>query len=105
MATPQYQLYIAGGGRQLATTAGTAIQLSTTSIPCFGIEVSPVSTNTAPIVVGNSTALYTFASRVGYSLFASTGGHFFYCKDLNAVYIDGVSTEGVSFLYYLNSVP
>ncbi len=103
MTVPLYQLYIAGGGRQLATTAGTAIQVSTTSVPCSGIEISPVSTNTAPIVVGNSTALYTFASRAGYSLFASTGGHFFWCRDLNQVYMDGISTEGISYLYYLIS--
>lgn len=100
MAVP-YQLVLGGGGRQACSTAaGTAIQLTTTATPCMGIEVSAISTNTAPVVIGDSTSVYAAATRVGYTLYASTGGHFFWTDDVSKVYLIGVSTEAVSYIYY-----
>ena len=104
----QYQLSVAGGGRQAATTAGTAIQLSTTSVPCSVVMLQAVSSNTACIVVCNSTAYAsTGASRVGLPIWAGSTNPAVtvYTTDLQNVYIDGVSTDAVTFVYYRQTNP
>jgi hypothetical protein len=100
---PQYSLYLAGNGRQVVSTAGTAVPLSTTSVPCCMVAVVCISTNTEAIVIGTSTAKATTgANRSGITIWpgSTTPLHTFNCTDLANVYIDGLSTEGISFVYY-----
>lgn len=106
MASPS-MLYIAGGGVQSCTTAGTAIQLSTTATPCVMVALQGVSTNTSLIVVANSTAKITAASRVGVPIYwgSTSQAVTVYATDVSQLYIDGISTEKVSYIYYKYGSP
>ena len=93
---------ILGGGAQYVTTAGTAIALSTTSAPCQFIMASAISTNTALVTICNSTAKGTSSARVGVSVYPGSTAQpvTIFVNDLSHVFIDGVSTEGISYIYY-----
>ena len=108
--TAQYQLTIAGGGRQVVSTPGVAVPLTTTgSVLCSMVQINCLSTDTGAVVVCNSTAYAsTGALRVGVPIWAGTTspGVSVYTTDLQNVYIDAtVSTDGVSFTYYRTTTP
>ncbi len=82
-------------GNKNVTAAGTAVPLSSTSIPCQAVDVSAKRTNAGIIYVGGSGV-------------SSSNGRWLYpgdavslnIRDVNATYIDAaVSGEGVTFLY------
>ena len=99
-----YQLYVAGNGRQVVSTQGVAVQLSTTDTPCFEVFIDALSTNTAWLAIGTSTAnSSTGASRSGTPVAASASIKV-PARNLNAIWMDGVSTEGCSYSYTLPSV-
>ena len=101
----QYQLFLAGNGYQVVSTAGTAVQFSTTNTPCNWVQVYANSTNTNVVVIGTSTAnCSTGANRSGYPL-AATENQLFPAANLNSIWFDGVSTQGISFVYYRTSMP
>jgi hypothetical protein len=106
-ATSQYQLVIGGGGMATMVTQSTAVQLTATATPCQMVQLRAISTNTAAIWVGNSTVKCATTARIGVPVFAgSTAKTVEYsCKDLSGVYIDGISTEALSYVYYVISVP
>jgi len=87
---------IENGNMQL--TAGTALALSSTSIPCQGLIVKARAANTATIYVGKSdvTADTTNATG-GYPLEPgeSVGVP---CSNVNTVFIRGTSGDGVAWL-------
>lgn len=101
----QYGLTIAGGGMQTFSTA--AVQLSTTSIPCQMIQISAISTNTAPIIVANSTCAFATTGRIGVACWVGSTSPplTIYAKDVSSVYVKGLSTEACSYVYYAVSVP
>jgi len=103
----QYTLYAAGGGMATISTQSTAVQLSTTSVPCQMVMLQGISTNTSLIVVGPSTVKLSTTARVGIPVYVGSTSQptSVYCRNLNEVYIDGISTEAVSFTYYAISVP
>ena len=107
MATAQYSLRMAGGGMTLVSTGAVAIQLSTTATACQVIQIQAISTNTGAIVVCNSTAAVLATARVGVAVWAGAANPALtiYANDLSKVYIDGISTEGVSYSYYDIGVP
>jgi len=86
-------------GRQTVTTAGTAVQLSTSDTTTTKIYIQAEADNTDVIVVGSSTVVAALATRRGIALFP-TQSILITSDNLDEVYIDSiVSGEGVIFLY------
>jgi len=73
-------------GLQTVTTAGTAVKLSATSIPCQRVFVQASST-AGNICVGASDVDETEATRKGLLLF-STQGDWFNVSDVSLLYVD-----------------
>ncbi len=83
-------------GRQTAT-AGTAVQLSTTSTFCKEVIITAEESNTDIVAVGSSSVDATEATRNGTVLFAGQT-LVLTVRNLVSVYIDTeVSSEGVSW--------
>lgn len=101
MASPS-MLYVAGGGIAVVSTQSTAVPLSTTAIACNMIQIQGVSTNSSILVAANSSARLAVASRVGIPVAAGTTSMSvaIWATDVSQVYIDGISTESVSYIYY-----
>jgi hypothetical protein len=95
-------LYIAGGGVATVALQSTAVQLSTTSAPCTMVVIQGVSTNTSLLVVANSTAKLLATGRVGLPVYWGSTSQpvTVYATDVSQLYIDGISTEKVSYVYY-----
>ena len=88
------------GGRRVVTTAGTAVQLSTTSTICQLVQITALVTNTAVVFVGGSDVLTTVGSENGTPL---NPGDTWEApmQNLTQVYLDArVSGEGVSYLFF-----
>lgn len=83
-----------GSGKKLVTTAGTRVQLaSTTSIK--GLSVKALSTNTGLIYIGDVTV----ASSNGFQLSAGDEQSFD-ISDLASLYVDSaVNGEGVTYFW------
>ena len=83
------------GGSRTVTTAGTRVQLSSTSVPCLDLLIQAAFGTTGRIYVGgpdvsNTAGVYL---TVGQSLSIST-------DNLNKVWLDStVDAEGVTFIY------
>lgn len=76
------------------TTAGTRVQISTTSRPVTGVIIRALSTNTGTIYVGNATV----ASSNGFPLLMGEAISI-PINNLNKVYIDSsVNGEGVRYI-------
>ncbi len=81
-------------GKKTVTTAGTAVELGSTSELVNGVNVKALLANTDKIYVGDSEV----SSSNGFEL--SAGDQVFVaCTDLASIHIDAaVNGEGVSFL-------
>lgn len=84
--------------RRSVTTAGTRVQLSTSSVPCKGVAITAEATNTGVIVVGGSTVVASPSTRRGTPLAAGDT-----CTldidNLNKVYLDAtINGEGVTYI-------
>lgn len=91
--------YTFGVGRQTVTSAGTAVQLSTTSVPCKEVLVQAETDNTNPVTVGDANVVGALATRKGIALSAGSVVTI-ECTNLNQIYIDAVTnTEGVTYFY------
>lgn len=95
-------LYVAGGGMATIATQSTAVQLSTTSVPCNMVVLQGVSSNTSVVVVANSSAKLLATARVGIPVYAGSTSPSIsiWATDVSQLYIDGISTEKVSYVYY-----
>lgn len=85
------------GGNKDVTTAGTRVQLSTTSVPCIDLIIQAKRGNTGRIYVGGAAVANTDTNGIyigaGMSMSLSV-------SNLNQVYLDSsVNAEGVTFLY------
>lgn len=94
----QIQPVVITDGRKVVTTAGTRVQLETTSRLVNFIIITAETNNTGNITVGASTVVAALTTRRGTPLNAgdsvSLGG-----VDLAEVYIDStVSSDGVTYL-------
>ena len=89
-----------GDGRTTVTTAGTAVQISSTDTPCGGITITAETDNTNIVTVGASTVVAALSTRRGHPL--SPGGSITIPNtNLNQVWIDAITaTEGVTYVYY-----
>ena len=89
-----------GSGRQTVTSAGTAVQLSTTAQRFGTLTVCAETDNTNPVTVGGSDVVGALATRKGVPLAA---GDCYTLQNnglLTQVYVDAItSTEGVTYAY------
>ena len=83
------------GDGNITTTAGTALKLSASSIPCKRVIVHAVGGH---IVVGGSSCDYTAASRRG-TLIHKTQTAIFYIDDVTKLYVDSATNVLVAFYY------
>lgn len=85
-----------GDGSKTVTTAGTRVQLSSSSVSCRKVKIIGLSTNTGSIWVGGSTV----ASGRGEPLLALQSTDWIETNNLSNIYIDStVNAEGVSYIY------
>lgn len=87
-------------GYKVVTTAGTRVQISTTSTPAAWLTVCALSSNTGQVNVGDvGVVAATGATERGIPLLARESITV-YNVDLSKVYIDSrVNGEGVTYLY------
>lgn len=89
-----------GDGTVNLTTAGTAQQVSTSSVPCRKVIISAHESNTGTIVIGASTVVGALAGRRGKALF-STQSEIFEIDNLNKLYFDGTVTgDDIHYTYF-----
>ncbi len=86
-----------GNGVKTVTTAGTAVQLSTTSRPCKEVTLQAPMANTGAVAVGSSTVNATTGSG---SLLYAGGSITLKIDNLNKLWLDStVNGEGVGYSY------
>lgn len=84
-----------GDGSKDVTTAGTRVQLSSSSVPCKWVAITAKEANTDTIWVGGATV----ANGSGKPL-VSLQETVLYVSNLNKVYLDSeVNGEGVTYIY------
>lgn len=87
-------------GRQTVTTAGTRVQLSTSSVPVKRVVITAETDNTNPVTVGGSDVIGALATRIGIPLTAGSSITV-RANDLSNIWLDAITnTEGVTFVYY-----
>ena len=87
-------------GRQTAT-AGTRVQLSTTSVPCQRLVISAMDSNTDTVAIGGSDVVSTSATRNGLILFPGQTEYMDLGSgsNLTAIYLDtDVNDEGITWV-------
>lgn len=100
MADTEFSYSNIGDGIQKVAAAGTAEQLSSSSIPCRKVLIQACPENTDVVVVGASTVVAALATRRGISLVPG-GQVYLSVTDVNKLYVDSlVSGEGVSYVYF-----
>ena len=89
-----------GVGNKTVTTAGTAVQVSSTSIRCSKLEITALETNAGVITVGDSNVVAAVATRKGTPL--GPGDTLtMNIHDVSKIYIDStVSADKISYTYY-----
>lgn len=87
------------GGRTVVTTAGTAVQLTTTGTAALQVAITAETDNTGVIAVGGSGVVAALATRKGIPLNAGDTVTF-EAIDLADVYLDStVNGDGVTYAY------
>ena len=100
MGDKNYSFRSVGDGVKSVTTAGTAVQLSATSVACRMVEIQARVANTGNIAVGSSTVVAAAGSERGIVLVPGASVSL-RVTDLNKLYLDAaVSGEGVSYIYF-----
>lgn len=84
-------------GRQTVTSAGTRVQLSTTSTPILTVAIQAETDNTNPVTVGGATVVGALATRRGIALSAGASVTLA-VNNLTDIYIDSITNgEGVTY--------
>lgn len=92
-------------GRLTVTTAGTKVQITTTSTPIVKLVIQALKTNTNDVVFGGSGVVAAVGTRAGNTLEPGDSADV-YINDLTAFYLDAVvSGEGIIYNYYSTAVP
>ncbi len=70
------------------------------------VQIRAISTNTEAIYVADSTVRKLAASRVGVPIWPGSTSETVtvYGRKLSEIYIDGISTEAVNYIYYALTV-
>ena len=96
----EYSYKNVGDGSKNVTTAGTAVALAASSIPCRAVLVHAKPENTGVVVVGASTVVASASTRRGIALLPGEKV-LLRVTDVSSLYLDSaVSGEGVSFAYF-----
>jgi hypothetical protein len=86
------------GGRKLVTTAGTRVQLSTSSVPCQGLIIQSLRSNSGNISIGGEDVSGTLGTENGVELSPGQTMTLF-CKDVSLVWMDSdINSEGIQYL-------
>lgn len=86
-------------GIKTITTAGTPEQISTTSVPCEYVMVSPLTTNTGYVALGGSTVIATATQMRGIALGTGHSPVLVPVDDLNKIYLDvEFAGQGISYI-------
>ena len=86
-------------GRQVVTTAGTRVQLSSSSVACKKVTIVAETGNSNYIVVGGVNVVASLATRRGIPL-AAGDTVTLEISNLNLIYLDSlVNGEGVTYAY------
>lgn len=85
-------------GRKVVAVTNTALPISSTSKICEEVFITALTTNVDVVVIGGPGVVFTEAARTGRSL---NPGDSIVLKihDLNKVYLNGTSADGVAFAY------
>jgi hypothetical protein len=84
-------------GQRTVTTAGTAVQLSTVSVPCYEIAIQAKRTNTGRIYIGGAGI---GNNDTGGVMLNAEDIYTDYVTDLQQIYINSsVDGEGVTYIY------
>lgn len=87
-------------GTKNVTTAGTEVQLTTTSTPCSWVTVTARRANTGAIAVGDASVVAAAGSERALFVLGPGDSCVVPINNVNEVWIDStVSGEGVSFGY------
>ena len=92
-----------GDGRRVTAAAGTALQLSATSVPCRRVTIQSETDNTGRIVVGLTSDIVATEGATSRGVILPNGGDSVdvYINNLDKVYIDSTVTgDGVNYVYY-----
>lgn len=88
-----------GSGRKAVTTAGTRVQILSTSIVTKKVIITALASNSTEIYVGGSSVSGVNGSESG-ALLEPTGSATFEIDNINKVWIDAVTSgDAVSFTY------
>jgi hypothetical protein len=79
-------------GTTTISSAGTAVQLSATSTPCYRVIVTAHESNTGTVLVGASDVKAALSGRKGVSLYA-TQSQAFNVNDLNLLWVDSTASS------------
>lgn len=85
-------------GTTTVTSAGTAVQISATSVPCYAVYVQAHESNTSAITVGDSTVVAALSGRKGITLYP-TNSQKFVVSDLNMLYVDAITNSDKAHWY------
>ena len=82
------------------TTAGTAVQITTTVTPCTTVILSARLGNTNPVVIGDSNVIAANATQRGVVLIPGNDPFPLKVKDLSLLYVDSQTNgDGVCGVY------
>lgn len=84
--------------RKAVASAGTAVQLSITSIACFMVIVSADLGNSSPVVVGGADTVAADGSQKGIVLVPGNNPVTILADNLNKIYVDA-QTNGDAVVY------
>lgn len=102
MGDKEYSFRTIGDGVKSVTTAGTAVQLTSSATACRVVRIQARVANSGNIAVGASTVVAAAGSERGIILVPGAWADF-RITDVSKLYIDAaVSGEGVSYLYLNN---
>ena len=88
-------------GRKTVTPAGTAVQITTTSIQCFLVLLSADLANTSPIVIGSSNVVAALDSQKGVVLTPGNPPLVFPIRNVSDIYVDVITAgDSVCFVYF-----
>jgi hypothetical protein len=95
-----------GDGTQTVATAGTAVQLSSSSVSCKRVFVQCHKdngdlANKGLVVIGGSTVVAAANGRRGHVLYP-TQGDWFKVNNLNLLYVDSLDNNAKVHFYYEN---
>lgn len=89
-------------GRAIVTTAGTAVQISTSATACQKIIITAETDNTGTIVVGGPSVVASQSTRQGVPL-APGNSVTLLVNSLDKVWLDStVNGDGVTYVYFHN---